>query len=198
MPWPSARWGWGLACQKSGSSREEFDMDWQDADPGIGGRQDPSESSVDGPERFWLLGLPTVCWRCGHWTTALVGVVPVEFVDLNHVVTCEAEPVLRLAAAALPEGLRRTAQVGAVKPRYSRTARCRYLSNGCARCDALLGNFFLYTEGLPFVLAQQGFAGLVKLAVVELSDEQVDTAYEHGTNWSGAWLPDDPCCDEPS
>jgi hypothetical protein len=174
-------------------------MDWQYPDRQASeGKNDLAGPSVDGPERFWLLGLPTVCWRCGRWTTALVGVIPAEFEDLNHLVTCEAEPVLGVAAAALAEGLRRAAWVGAVKPRYSRTARCRYLSNGCAWCDALLGNFFLYSEGVPLVLAEQGLAGLVRVAVVKLSDEQVDTVYEHGMNWSGVWLSDDGRGDEPT
>jgi len=176
-----------------------FDMGWQYADPGASaGKDDLSEPSVDGPERFWLLGLPTVCWRCRRWTTALVGIVPAEFVDLNHLVTCEAEPVLGVAAAALADGPRRAAWVGAVKPRYSRTARCQYLSNGCVWCDALLGNFFLYTEGVRLVLAEQGLSGLVRVAVVELSDEQVDTVYEHGMNWSGVYLSDDLGGDEPT
>ena len=64
---------------------------------------------------------------------------------------------------------------------------------GATRC---WGNSFLYTEGLPLVLAEQGLAGLVRVVAVELSDEQVDTVYEHGTNWSGLWLSDDPSSEE--
>lgn len=118
-----------------------------------------------------LLGLPTVCWRCGQTTMALAGLLPADGADEYDVITCQAEAVLQIAAAALPAPARRRFAVGAVKPRYSRRAGGRYLSNGCFSCDALLGAYPLYAEELPAALAEEGLAGLVTLAEVQISSD---------------------------
>jgi len=141
---------------------------------------------------FRLLGLPTVCWRCRRPTTALVGLLPADGRDVDDLITCAARPVLAVAAAVLSEPVRQAGGVGVLRPRFSRTAGCWYLSNGCAWCDALLGDFHLYTEHLPRLIAEQGLAGLSVVAQVELSDRQVRVVYDHGTTWTGWWQCDQP------
>lgn len=44
--------------------------------------------------------------------------------------------------AILPRSILSRHGVGVVKPRSSKTASERYLSNGCVHCDALQGRFF--------------------------------------------------------
>jgi hypothetical protein len=109
---------------------------------------------------FRLLGLPAVCWRCQRPTTALVGLLPADGRDVEDLITCAARPVLAVAAAALSERARQASGVGVLRPRFSRTAGHWYLSNGCVWCDALLGDFYLYTEHLPGLIAERGLAGL--------------------------------------
>jgi hypothetical protein len=158
-----------------------------------GWRTDPWQGEGDGCG-WWrggsrllvrLFGLPRVCWRCGRPTTALAGLLPVDEADPEQMVVCEDERVLAVAASLLVEPARVAAGVGVVKPRLSRTAGCRYLSNGCVWCDALLGSFFLFTEDLPRLVVESGFAGLVQVAVVELSGEQMDVVLAYGTTWTG-------------
>lgn len=132
-----------------------------------------------------LLGLPRRCWRCRRPTIALVGLRPAGAADAGELVTCEEEPVLAVVAGVLPEQARQAAGVGVVKPRYSRTAGRWYLSNGCVWCDALLGEYFLYTEQLPMAMAERGLAGLVEIAVADLTAEQVQVVLEYGTTWTG-------------
>jgi hypothetical protein len=82
--------------------------------------------------------------------------------------SCQDENTLAYAAAALPaEAVSRMA-VGLIKLRFSRTRNGEYLSNGCVHCDALLGDFYLYHETLPEVLALEGFGGLVTIATVDI------------------------------
>lgn len=40
----------------------------------------------------------------------------------------------------------RIAGMGEIKPRYSKTAGRRYMSNGCVRCDRLMGDFYMIPE----------------------------------------------------
>jgi len=44
--------------------------------------------------------------------------------------------------ASCQERTPRASLVGAIKPRYSQTQEQSYISNGCYRCDALIGEFF--------------------------------------------------------
>jgi hypothetical protein len=83
-------------------------------------------------------------------------------------VSCQDDNILAYAAAALPAEAAAQMGVGLVRARLSRTRSGEYLSNGCVHCDALLGNFYLYHEALPEVLALEGFGGLVTIATVHV------------------------------
>ena len=67
----------------------------------------------------WFFAVEVECWRCKH---------PTPLFFWPGIGACRTAP----------EPWPRT-----VKMRYSRTVEASYLSNGCARCDALQGNFYL-------------------------------------------------------
>jgi hypothetical protein len=122
-----------------------------------------------------------VMGRRSRWS----GLVPADVVDLDEFVTCEQEQVLAMAAMVLSDQARWSAGVGAVKPHYSKTAGRWHLSNGCVWRDALLGEYFLYSEQLPMAVAEHGLAGLVEIAVADLTSEQVRVVVRCGTGWTG-------------
>lgn len=80
------------------------------------------------------------CWSCGSDTRIITGVFlfvgPHEFKfsipDLGEYPDA-CDQVLR----RLPENL----GIGRIKRRFSRTQKRAYLSNGCAHCDAIVGEF---------------------------------------------------------
>jgi hypothetical protein len=96
------------------------------------------------------------------------GVRPHNGRRARSLVSCQDEKVLAYAAAALRAEAAARMGVGLVKTRFSRTRNGEYLSNGCVHCDALLGDFYLYHETLPEVLALEGFGGLVTIATVDI------------------------------
>jgi hypothetical protein len=114
-----------------------------------------------------LLGLPTVCWRCGRRTVALVAMSPTGAPEGEELVDTSEPEALAFAAAHLPAAV---PQVGEIKERASRTAGETYLSNGCVHCDALLGNFFLFHEELLELLVTEGREGLQVLATARVSE----------------------------
>jgi hypothetical protein len=84
-------------------------------------------------------------------------------------VKCSNPAVLEFGASLLPPG---TDGVGEIKVRSSRTAGTDYLSNGCPHCDALFGDFYLYSEELLDVLVCEGLDGLRVLATVPVDEEE--------------------------
>jgi len=116
--------------------------------------------------RLDLLGVEETCWKCRGSTVALIGVRPHGEPLDGHVVSCQEEAVLACAAEVLPTKAAAQVGVGPIKTRFSRTRTGEYLSNGCVHCDALLGDFFLYHETLPEVLAVEGVSGLVTITTV--------------------------------
>jgi len=118
--------------------------------------------------RVDLIGVEEMCWRCRSPTVALIGIRPHGGPRAGSLESCQDEKVLAYAAAALPAEAAARVGVGTIKARFSRTRAGEYLSNGCAHCDALLGDFYLYHETLPEVLAIEGFGGLVTIATVDV------------------------------
>jgi len=117
--------------------------------------------------RVDLVGVEEMCWRCRRSTVALIGVRSHNGRRAGSLESCQDEIILAYAAAAMPAEAAARMGVGLVKPRFSRTRNGEYLSNGCVHCDALLGDFYLYHETLPEVLALEGFGGLVTIATVD-------------------------------
>lgn len=99
---------------------------------------------------------------------------------------CEDDRVLRLATAQLPDHVRQVAQVGVLKSRFSRTENRTYTSNGCFHCDALIGNFFLYSEELPTAIKRHGRSGLTVVTESDISYRAVLSFLNRSNTWAGA------------
>jgi hypothetical protein len=133
-----------------------------------------------------LLGLQGSCWRCKKPTTALVGILPVTSRDTADMLVCKDPRALELAAAALPEPLRQSHQIGPIKSRHSRTEGKSYLSNGCFHCNALIGNFFLYYRELRDIIEQRDLAGLTKITQATVAFQAVRPLLVRSNTWLGA------------
>lgn len=86
-----------------------------------------NEASSTSAVYVHLLGLPGSCWRCKKPTTALVGILPVTSRDTADMLVCKDPRALELAAAALPEPLRQSHQIGPIKSRHGRFRRWKHL-----------------------------------------------------------------------
>ena len=126
-------------------------------------------SSIPGPfEKVQVLGLAIGCWKCGGTTVCIVGFLGGgrggSFYDMVL-----ADDDLRLSVAGRLLGDdRQRYRVGTVRKRFSRTIGGYQVANGCYRCDALQGNFFLFQEELPEAAAEDDLAGLVDLGTYEV------------------------------
>lgn len=95
------------------------------------------------------------CWRCQQATSTVQGLTveisqrfaghPDLHINLDELDNGD-EPA-PWVASVFPIALLKQHGIGVIKPRYSRTANERYLSNGCQHCDALQGRFFEHEEG---------------------------------------------------
>lgn len=81
------------------------------------------------------------CWRC-HAPTRILTSVDVQFGPNEFRFTIpelgEHRELLRSVLDHLPGDL----DIGEIKRRYSKTQQRSYMSNGCLRCDSLIGGFF--------------------------------------------------------
>ncbi len=96
---------------------------------------------------IWL-----TCWKCGEPTIAVVGVHEIKqepnIDQIAGMMKCDNPAALQFAQKLLGEaGMNLICK--SLKVRASRTAGTAELSNGCQRCDALQGNFFIYHRELP-------------------------------------------------
>jgi competence protein CoiA len=91
------------------------------------------------------------CWRCKEMTGIIIGL---NFVASRILPGCPDIPttIYKLAEqlpkgnevvmAMLPARLLNSHGIGAIRPRYSKTASRAYMSNGCVHCDAIQGRFY--------------------------------------------------------
>jgi competence protein CoiA len=93
----------------------------------------------------------THCWSCKKETSVLIQLeLAVDSVFSEHgSVTLQLRALedagefgLAWLNEFVPQDRITAAGIGALKRRYSHTQKRRYLSNGCAHCDALQGQFF--------------------------------------------------------
>lgn len=94
------------------------------------------------------------CWRCYYETSVLLGI------ELHHpqcglveTASFTEEGVAETLQQVLSPKILAEHRLGALKRRFSRTVGESYLSRGCVRCDALLGDFPLMELKMELVSA---------------------------------------------
>lgn len=108
-----------------------------------------------------VLVLPELCYRCGHLTKSIVGLLLPPDLTPDPDGFVEFDIVAPLIAAAVRDSELSPFGIGPLKMRRSRLQPDGYLSNGCLRCDCIQGSFPLH-EGLTEFLAEGGtYADLV-------------------------------------
>lgn len=95
---------------------------------------------MEGPQAISIRVAPTDCWSCGC-LIEIVSAVRIrtgdDWIDCSVADLAEHPALVRQIMDHLPAD----AEIGALKPRFSRTRNESYLSNGCRHCDAIFGNF---------------------------------------------------------
>ena len=132
-----------------------------------------------------VLGLARPCWKCGQLTTCVVGLYPDTPAKAYWgLVTTDGESALTTAVSLL-RGAGQIDLAATIKPRYSRAAQARYLSNGCRHCDALQGDFPL-SEDLQDAFVSKGVEGLDCLAIAPCpTSTWHELIHHHGGGWIG-------------
>ena len=84
---------------------------------------------------------PLLCWSCNSKTQIVTAIVVDVGPDKYRFTVPDLDAHLDLFArirGRIPDDL----GIGSIKRRYSKTQKRSYLSNGCAHCGALMGEFF--------------------------------------------------------
>ncbi len=84
---------------------------------------------------------PLPCYRCGAETRIITGIVIDVGPDKYRFTVPDLDAHLGLferIRGRIPHGR----EIGSIKRRYSNTQKRSYLSNGCAHCGALIGEFY--------------------------------------------------------
>ncbi|MGW1296632.1 hypothetical protein [Streptomyces sp. NPDC002533] len=111
-----------------------------------------------------VLTLSRACWSCGKDTVCLTGLYPHRPArGYGGLYTTDNANTMRLVQRLLHRHGHDDV-AATIKARYSRTMRERQLSNGCAHCDALQGNFLVHEEAERRV-ASGGVNGLDTLLI---------------------------------
>lgn len=117
------------------------------------------------------------CWSCGAETTIITGVDvafgPNELSFTIPELGEHAQP-LDSVLSRLPGDLK----VGSIKPRFSRTQRGSYVSNGCFHCGALIGAFYEHDAW-----DEQKTVLIFSILV----SEQWQKAFEHHCGYEETW-----------
>lgn len=115
---------------------------WLDKKPlysDLGPSNPEADELIESPVILKLMSYP--CFRCGASTPVFYALDRngVEITDdLYRPDIIQAVHLFRLALALPP--------IGTVKPRSSKSANRQIVSQGCAHCDAIIGDFFLHEE----------------------------------------------------
>jgi competence protein CoiA len=92
------------------------------------------------PARVSIRTAPMDCWACGAETEIVTGVV-IAFGPHECRFSIPDLTLRPFVFRSIHGHLPKRPSIGKIKQRYSRTQERRYLSNGCAHCDALIGEF---------------------------------------------------------
>ncbi|MDX0658353.1 hypothetical protein GOD21_15130 [Sinorhizobium medicae] len=81
------------------------------------------------------------CWSCGA-ETRIVVCLEIAAADKELIVTIPSLGEYPQAVELIRRYLSTHHDIGAIKRRFSSTQRRRYMSNGCAHCDSLVGQMY--------------------------------------------------------
>ncbi|WP_221091189.1 competence protein CoiA [Deinococcus aquaedulcis] len=142
----------GLQHDESHFSVQPFDVPLRDFVQGALSRQLLYWPRGVQSARLGVTTTALTCWRCKRETNVIIDVHlahprhPEIYLlrnwDEGGMWSGES-PVKQLLADVFTAERRRMLHLGAIKPRASKTVRQTYLSQGCAHCDALQGDFFI-------------------------------------------------------
>jgi hypothetical protein len=102
-------------------------------------------------ETITVRGIAQTCWKCHAPSGAVIALHRADDLRLDGACWHDDEPVLALAKQLLITAGQHVV-AGQIGERYSRTAGGRYMSNGCHRCSALFGAFFLNEDVLALAV----------------------------------------------
>ena len=141
--------------------------------------------AIDQPIPVTISATKIRCWRCKRETSTVQGLTlevskrfaghPDLHTSLEELYSGEeAAPWL---ANLFPAELLKQYGIGVIKPRFSRTAGCSYLSNGCIHCDALQGRHFDHDDYLEATDVCQYEVTLSSELLEQLAAVGNDSAY---------------------
>ena len=141
--------------------------------------------AIDQPIPVTISATKIRCWRCKRETRTVQGLTlevskrfaghPDLHTSLEELYSGEeAAPWL---ANLFPAELLKQYGIGVIKPRFSRTAGCSYLSNGCIHCDALQGRHFDHDDYLEATDVCQYEVTLSSELLEQLAAVGNDSAY---------------------
>ena len=89
-------------------------------------------------------------------------------------------PDIASSLTTLPADWRAARSIGTIKARHSRAQQRRYTSNGCAACDALIGEFFLHEALVEHVSGGRTLAelavGVTRLPAAAVPDDEASVS----------------------
>ena len=92
-----------------------------------------------------IWGTEMWCWSCGA-ETLVVTRIEIKYgqntCNFSVADLGEYPEIVSIVLRQIPQNLR----IGSIKFRFSKSIRASYLSNGCAHCDALLGEHYVFPE----------------------------------------------------
>lgn len=84
------------------------------------------------------------CWKCKKSINIINSLMIFDKNDQLLVnLSFTSDSVAKWISKNIPNKILRDKNIGTIKERYSKTVGGRYMSNGCIKCDAIQGNFFI-------------------------------------------------------
>jgi len=127
-------------------------------------------------------GVSIKCWKCKQSTTILLRIVfelGKKFPGCDELMVSiyEFEKHQEILKSLIPRDLYTKHGVGIIKKRFSKTVGHEYISNGCARCDAIQGQHFEHELGHDAAAIMSTEAELTEPLLSVLTGERQDLSH---------------------
>ncbi len=117
-------------------------------------------------QRVKIVFFEMPCWKCQKMSTvydvqgeymSMCGVeMSVEDAMWSTEKFCFRPEIVQAVQKYLLTPEAKNMRVGTIKPRYSKTARKSYVSFGCAFCDAIFGDWYVYEAAIDTLSNERG------------------------------------------